>query len=319
MALALRLVAIQVVGCVIVALALGFAQKPPLIAYTESALAFCIITLGLLVLADTYKCLRESGDSVLAYIEAGLKSRQQKLIFALAGLTLAVLQLTILTWIKATLPLVQDYWADPMLAEFDRLILGTDAFRIAQLLPVGPYIDRLYNMWFPWLAVVFTINLFREPSKEKSQAALSFFLTFALVGVIGMFLMPSGGPIFYERLGYGNDFADLNVPALSALGSDYLWAKRNGFVAEAASGISAMPSMHVAMAMWTFLTLRSVGRRAGYAGAAYASMMVFGSVYLGWHYLSDGIAGALGAVACWHLAKVPNRERATIAGALNET
>ncbi len=318
LALALRLIAIQVVGCVILALVLGFAQPPPLFVYSGAGVAFCVVVLGVFVLVDTHTCWRERGDSVLAYVAAGLRARRQKLTLAFVGLTLLILQLTILTWAKTILPLVQTYWADPYLAELDRLILGTDAFRIAQMLPVGPFIDRLYNTWFPWLAVVFTMNLFREQSEVKSQAALSFFLTFALVGVIGMFLMPSGGPIFYERLGYGDHFADMHLPQFSSLASDYLWA-RHGRVADAAAGISAMPSMHIAMAMWTCLTLRSISRRAGYVGAAYASLMLFGSVYLGWHYLSDGIVGALGAVGCWHLAQVPNRERSAVSRVLSKS
>jgi membrane-associated phospholipid phosphatase len=306
--LVVRLLAIQIVGCLLLALALGFTRQPPLLVYASAGFAFSVILVGVFILRDTYTCWRERGDSVLAYVVAGLRARRQKLTLALVGLALAMVQLTIITWAKAALPLVQPFWADPYLAEFDRMILGTDAFRIAQWLPVDPVIDRIYNTWFPWMAVVFTMNLFRDPSNEKSQAALSFFLTFALIGVIGMYLLPSGGPIFYERLGYGDHFADLRVPRLSVFVADYLWAAYKGITAEAASGISAMPSMHVAMAMWTYLTLRSISRRASYVGAAYALVMVFGSVFLGWHYLSDGIAGALGALACWHLARVPSRK-----------
>ncbi|GAA4712346.1 phosphatase PAP2 family protein [Sphingomonas lutea] len=309
MALAVRLIAIQIVGGVILAFSLGFAQEPPLLVYAASGFAFSVITVGVFILIDTYACWRENGASALSYIVAGLQRRKHKLRLAGAGLTLAIVQLTILTWTKGTLPLVQDFWADPYLAEFDRMILGTDAFRLAQLLPGGALIDRHYNTWFPWLAVVFTMNLFRDPSDKKSQAALSFFLTFALVGVLGMFLMPSGGPIFYERLGYGDQFAGLNPPQISSMASDYLWAKHNHLVVDVASGISAMPSMHIAMAMWTYLTLMSISRRAGVVGAIYGILILFGSVYLGWHYLSDGIAGALGALGCWHLARVPNRRR----------
>jgi membrane-associated phospholipid phosphatase len=319
LALVVRLLAIQIVGCLILAAAVGFTEAPPLLVYASAGFAFSVILVGVFILRDTYTCWRQRGDSVLAYVVAGLSARRQKLTLALVGLALAMVQLTIITWAKAALPLVQPYWADPYLAEFDRMILGTDAFRIAQLLPVGPVIDRFYNTWFPWLALVFTMNLFRDPSNEKSQAALSFFLTFALIGVIGMFLMPSGGPIFYERLGHGDYFADLHVPRLSVLVADYLWAAHNGLLADPASGISAMPSMHIAMAMWTTLTLRSISRRAGYVGAAYGLVMLFGSVYLGWHYLSDGIVGALGALGCWRLARVPNWHLATASVARTKT
>ncbi|MEO7635481.1 MAG: phosphatase PAP2 family protein, partial [Sphingomicrobium sp.] len=84
--------------------------------------------------------------------------------------------------------------------------------------------------------------------------------------------------------------------------SDAMWAslanRRPGFVA----GVSAMPSLHVAISVWIWLAARSLLPRAAPFALAYAMFMWVASVQLGWHYVSDGVAGALGIVALWWLA-----------------
>jgi membrane-associated phospholipid phosphatase len=67
-------------------------------------------------------------------------------------------------------------------------------------------------------------------------------------------------------------------------------------------GISAMPSVHVAMA-----TLFAIGgfvmhRWIGWLMTAYAILIWIGSIYLGWHYATDGIVGASMTIGLWKLS-----------------
>ena len=69
-----------------------------------------------------------------------------------------------------------------------------------------------------------------------------------------------------------------------------------------ALGISAMPSMHNASAVLFALAFRQVSKRLGWFFAAYAAVILVGSVHLGWHYAIDGYAGVVIAVFSWWLA-----------------
>jgi hypothetical protein len=65
------------------------------------------------------------------------------------------------------------------------------------------------------------------------------------------------------------------------------------------SGISAVPSVHVAISVWIFLAARTMARPlSGYA-LLYAVLIAMGSVQLGWHYVTDGFVGVVGAVGIW--------------------
>ena len=110
-------------------------------------------------------------------------------------------------------------------------------------------------------------------------------------------------------MGFGDDF----VPLLAALkefaGTSPVWALDvhemlwQGYTAGGpVSGISAMPSMH--MASSTLLALYGFrhARWSGWLLTAFAALILIGSVQLAWHYAIDSYAGALLAVACWWLA-----------------
>ncbi|MBY7838592.1 phosphatase PAP2 family protein [Vibrio fluvialis] len=65
------------------------------------------------------------------------------------------------------------------------------------------------------------------------------------------------------------------------------------------SGISAMPSMHVSMAVLLALAVSALHRRWGYLAWGYALMIQIGSVHLAWHYAVDGYVSALLTVIIW--------------------
>ena len=75
--------------------------------------------------------------------------------------------------------------------------------------------------------------------------------------------------------------------------------RRPGLVA----GISAMPSLHIAISAWIWLTARTLAPKAAPFAFAYALFMWAASVQLGWHYATDGLAGILGMTAVWKLAE----------------
>ena len=68
------------------------------------------------------------------------------------------------------------------------------------------------------------------------------------------------------------------------------------------SGISAMPSIHVASTAWMALSLSAAWPKARALMWTFWLVIFIGSFALGWHYLLDGVVGTLGAITCWMLA-----------------
>ena len=66
-------------------------------------------------------------------------------------------------------------------------------------------------------------------------------------------------------------------------------------------GISAFPSMHVAIAAWLALVLKDRG--APRLGQAYLIGVFACSIILGWHYVLDGVAGIAIAILADRLAR----------------
>lgn len=68
------------------------------------------------------------------------------------------------------------------------------------------------------------------------------------------------------------------------------------------SGISAMPSMHVAIAVLFALWLQSYRNTwLTITGWAYASVIYLSSIHLGWHYATDGPVSAAFVASVWWL------------------
>jgi hypothetical protein len=229
---------------------------------------------------------------------------------SLLGTVLVGVAASLFLPLKYAIPGQIPFWLDVPLATGERQLFGTDPWRIADhlfgwaLVPV----DGLYALWLPVeLLVLFSVILLPS-SPRKSRALIAHTLAWFLLGVVAAVLCASVGPIFYDRLLGGEQFAGLSASSRAGAWmvrgeADSMWASfasgRPGLVA----GISAMPSLHVAISFWIWLTARSLAPRVASFALAYAIFMWVASVQLGWHYVSDGLAGLLGMLAVWWLAK----------------
>ena len=104
--------------------------------------------------------------------------------------------------------------------------------------------------------------------------------------------------IFFDRLTGSDEFSGLQAikaPAAKMM-SDVLWSSYTSHSMIVGNGISAMPSLHVAIAAWMALAIR---KRVMWF---YVAAVWIASVHLGWHYVSDGLAGIVGALVIWRFA-----------------
>ena len=209
--------------------------------------------------------------------------------------------------LKTALPAVNPFWLDPYLASGEEHLAGAAPWLISYRLFgwATPAIDFVYASWLTVQIIVFYSLLLLKPSPLKTQAFVSLALAWLLLGIGGAYLLSSAGPIYYDRIFGGDAFAGLALTLdqapVAARTSQMLWRAYSLHSNEIASGISAMPSLHVALALWFALVARRT--RAAPLAWTYFWLIWLGSVHLGWHYVSDGLVGALGMFGIWRVSE----------------
>ncbi len=219
------------------------------------------------------------------------------------------------TAIKTMIPVAQPFAWDPLFAEWDRwLHFGTHPWQWIHPILGHPLATKaIHQVYIAWLLSIHIVLFWQTFSLKdrllRMQFFIAFVLTWALVGSLGGTLLSSAGPIYYERVtGLADPFAPL-IAHLQALRDtsgfglidlqEWLWSTyANGLTKEYA-GISAMPSMHVAIVTLLAILGWRTHRYLGMALTVFALLIMVGSVHLAWHYAIDGYAGALGAGLIW--------------------
>jgi membrane-associated phospholipid phosphatase len=94
-----------------------------------------------------------------------------------------------------------------------------------------------------------------------------------------------------------------------------LWEAYQNHVWLPFGGISAMPSLHIAITVLLALVGWRINHYAGVLLTAYVVITQIGAVMLGWHYAVDGYVSILLTVLLWKLANkyFPLRETEFVA------
>jgi hypothetical protein len=197
-----------------------------------------------------------------------------------------------ITFLKSMIVAVVPFWADEPLAMIDRwLFIDPQQIALA-LLPSVPAISLFYGMWHAvHLGGILWVLHWRD--LRKAHFIISFMLTWT-IGMALAYIFSSAGPIFTGR--YDPSLAPEAVRRIV----DFLWTNYKNSGAQLGGGISAFPSMHVALAVWFALVLQA--RRATWLGVAYVIGIFAGSIILGWHYAMDSVAGIAVALLAHRIA-----------------
>jgi hypothetical protein len=299
------LVAVQFIAAIAISDAVGFGGRPPLLHYAAMTLVVSLTGGSFILLPKLWKLWREKEPRPVARLWR--EADRSAVALYLFGAQLVGLEMGALTWLKEMIPWVIPYWADPALASADRAILGTDAWRLIPEWLMHP-LDVIYVTWGPMMLMTLMPILCLRPSRKKTQAMLAYFLVVGLMGVCGQYFLSSAGPVFYDRIVGSDRFADLlaRVDAhadMVKVAADYLWASYVQHTDVLGNGISAMPSMHVATTAWLAMSISSFWPKLKAPVWLYWLVIFVGSFGLGWHYFLDAVAGTMGAVGCWALAR----------------
>jgi membrane-associated phospholipid phosphatase len=156
-----------------------------------------------------------------------------------------------------------------------------------------------------WFIICFGILFWIATSPRADTVRLRYFATFFCVWVIvgnivaGMF--PTAGPAFYglvtgdtARFSKMLDFIGSSTGWFSAADTQrYLWYLHETGSSGLGSGVSAFPSMHVALIAMNAMFAAERGVKLAAIAALYTVFIMLSSIYLGWHYAIDGYAALL--------------------------
>jgi len=177
--------------------------------------------------------------------------------------------------------------------------------------PLTRVLEFIYAFWGVLLvAVPFSVALRHPKCPKRTQFLVSFLLVMVLMGNVMAGLFMSAGPFWlqfsdhhhdgYRRLFEYLQRADGDGAFSAVTYQHYLWlAHQNRAGSWFGTGISAFPSIHVAVATLYVLFGWQFGRLARIGSSLFLLAIMVGSVHLGWHYAFDGYAGIVGAAAIY--------------------
>lgn len=214
---------------------------------------------------------------------------------------------------KVNIPAFAAFTWDPVFAAIDRaLFLGQDPWTVTHgLLPRAWATRLLDGIYLAWYLVLFTAILAVGVLPLRHPLRLAFLLAIALDWVIGgvilATLMPAAGPVYVDRITGDPTFLPLmhrlyeqaeQAPLMALRIQEWLWA---GYIRADVdpAGISAFPSLHVAIPATCACLGFATDRLVGWVLAVFTLAVLVGSVHLGWHYAIDGLGGVALGVGCW--------------------
>ena len=212
---------------------------------------------------------------------------------------------------------------DRSFAHFGRLLFGTSPWQVAHqafgTVTGARVLDLAYRFWLPFMFGLPLVSaVFLNDDRLRLRIIATWTLSWIVIGTIGGWYFASAGPCFFNTfVTHDADYANL----LHRLADLQQQASRQGYSIESlqyqsrlletyrardyapGGGISAMPSMHVAMASLVAMVAFRIDWRLGIPFTAFAMTIWLSTVFFGWHYFVDGPVGALMMFAIWTLAK----------------
>ena len=253
------------------------------------------------------------------YVDLNEKLRRPTLLRGALSLIVLAVFLSAMTSFKSIIPDINPFSWDPILSDLDqRLHGGHIPWDILQSILGWPIvthvIDIVYGLWF--IIMMFSVVWFLFAANSdvlRKRFMISYILCWTINGSVLAVVFSSVGPVFYSQaypdlinpfhalMSYLNDVSAL-YPSLVLLEKDILWDLYQNATLSPASGISAMPSMHVSIATLIFLICQSSRHVIiKVLGGAFLLMIGIGSVHLGWHYAIDGYLALIVTLIVWKL------------------
>src|SRR5918995_131780 len=199
--------------------------------------------------------------------------------------------------VKSYLPLARPEMVDSDLANFERGVFGTDPSTLMhQLLGTGvsaQVLSTVYLLFLTFVPISVGVALVWSQDRAGGLWWVSVLSINWVLGVASYFLLPSMGPAFVEP----HLFSGLPNTGTESLQAA-LMEDRRAFVADpVGSGqlqsIAAFASLHVSIVFAAALVAHMLRapRMLRIAMWVYLGLTFAATIYFGWHYVVDDIAG----------------------------
>lgn len=214
------------------------------------------------------------------------------------------------TTLKLEIPAVVPFYADAFFADLDAWLHGGNPGEIVHsLLPQWAQYPLGYLYGPVWFGLWFSLLAFVSLQNDRALRLRYFWsmaLAICLLGTVAATLLSSVGPVFYDELVGGDRFAALMQSIERSAVGDYM-EKASGYLllsyqedaASMGTGISAMPSIHLAIVTLNAWMLGRLNVVLGVLAWIYVALIQLGSVFLGWHYAIDGYFSIAAVSIIW--------------------
>jgi len=259
---------------------------------------------------------RRRPDSPVAHLKArySASSFTRPVAAGLPMLGVAIVLLPYFSKMKSAIPLFNEYSWDAAFIEWDRAIFfGYDAWEVLQPVLGYPivtaFLALLYQLWFLLLypGVLFFAFAKVDPAIRR-QFFLSYVLSWTLIGGAMATWLASVGPCFVGPM-LGNSTFDAQMAYLYSANEqvpimvlpvqemllEWYGQRENGL----GSGITAMPSMHCAIAFLYWIAMRRISPKWGAFFGVFFFITWISSVHLAYHYAVDGLVSLIAVAAIW--------------------
>jgi PAP2 superfamily len=247
---------------------------------------------------------------------AGNLFAPERIALALPVLLGMPVAMSVYSSLKRMIPDLVPYRFDETFWRLDHwLHFGHDPWRLLQPLLGTPSVTATISLLYhqTWLSLMILIWIWQACSLSRPRLRLQFLIAYLLVWVLlgnfGAVMLSSAGPPYYaEVTGLASPYAELfdylkhadaSHDVWSVKLQRLLWASHLSGGHGVGTGISAMPSVHVATTTLFTLLALSYGSVIGAVFVVYLAIIVVGSIHLGWHYAVDSYLSILLTVALW--------------------
>jgi len=311
--------------CLLAVLAAKGVNGLRVVSYLTNFLLYLSTLVFFLTFLVTKELWRARPDRPLGYLRALFIERQSAAHF-MRGLPMLLALIAFMpafSAMKSAIPLFHPYTWDHVWIAADRTLHGTDPWRILQPVLGYPIVTAFVALiYHVWILLIYAGGVyfcfFNKDASLRAQYFIGYFAIWFVIGVVLATFLASVGPCFVGPLlgdhHYDQQMAYLrsaneHFPIMVLSVQDELLASYQSANRGLGRGITAMPSMHVAMALLFFLAMRRISKKAGLVFGVFALIVVVASVHLAYHYAVDGYVSIVVTVAIWNVAGLLTRLR----------
>jgi len=262
------------------------------------------------------RSIREAHRSSRSLFECISQTARERWSLRRIGLVLGLIVTFYVTYlcyrnVKSYLPLARPELFDSQLLELERRAFGQDpAIFLHDLLGTGiaaHVLSTVYLLFLTFVPISVGFSLVWSTNLAGGLWWVSVLSINWVLGTVSYFLIPSMGPVFAAP----ELFTALPETATSGLQQTLLQHREAFLRSPVGSGglqsIAAFASLHVAIVFSGALVaqLLQIARIARIALWVFFGLTVLATVYFGWHYVVDDVAGlAIGLLAVYAGARL---------------